>query len=145
MSALLALAQNVQWWHWWVAAAVLAVAETLVPGAIAIWFGASAVVVGALVLVVPVPWQLQLLIFAVLGVVACFAYRRLRTPQDLTSDQPSLNKRAAQYVGESFTLIEPLSGGNGKVQVGDTTWLVRGPDARGRRARFGTERGAGVD
>jgi hypothetical protein len=127
---------ELQWWHWWILAAVLAVAETLVPGAVAIWFAAAAVVVGAVVLVVPVPWQLQMLVFAILGVVACFVYRRYRGTQDLASDQPQLNKRAAQYVGESFTLIEALSGGSGKVQVGDSTWIVHGPDApAGARVR----------
>jgi membrane protein implicated in regulation of membrane protease activity len=136
LNELVRFAQGLQWWHWWVLAAVLAVAETLVPGAVAIWFAASAVVVGALVLVVPVPWQLQLLIFAVLGVVACFVYRRYRGVKDLDNDAPQLNKRAAQYIGQAFTLLEPLSGGSGKVQVGDTTWLARGPDApAGTRVR----------
>jgi membrane protein implicated in regulation of membrane protease activity len=128
MNALIAFAQGLQWWHWWIAAALLAVAETLVPGAIAIWFAAAAVVVGALTLVAPVPWQLQLLVFAVLGVVACFVWRRLRGTQDLQSDLPQLNKRAAQYVGQTFTLIEALSGGNGKIRVGDSVWLVTGAD-----------------
>ncbi len=87
-------------------------------------------------LVVPVPWQLQLLIFAVLGVVACFVYRRYRGAKDLDSDAPQLNKRAAQYIGQAFTLLEPLAGGTGKVQVGDTIWLARGPDApAGTRVR----------
>lgn len=136
MSELIALAQGLQWWHWWVLAALLAVAETLVPGAVAIWFAASATVVGALVLIVPVPWQLQLLIFAILGVVACLVYRRYRGTKDLDSDAPQLNKRAAQYIGQAFTLLEPLSGGSGKVQVGDSIWLARGPDApAGARVR----------
>jgi inner membrane protein len=136
VSELVAFVQGLQWWHWWVLAAVLAVAETLVPGAVAIWFAASAVVVGALALIVPVPWQLQLMVFAILGVVACFVYRRYRGVSDLDSDAPQLNKRAAQYIGQAFTLLEPLSGGSGKVQVGDTIWLARGPDApAGTRVR----------
>jgi membrane protein implicated in regulation of membrane protease activity len=136
MNGLVAFAQGIQWWHWWILAAVLAVAETLVPGAIAIWFAAAAVAVGALVLVVPVPWQLQLLVFAVLGVVACFVWRKYRGVTDLQSDLPQLNKRAAQYVGQTFTLIEALSGGHGKIRVGDSVWRVTGADLpRGARVR----------
>ena len=55
-------ASHLQWWHWWIAAAVLGAAETVLPGAVAIWFAAGAGVVGALLLIVPVPWQLQLVL-----------------------------------------------------------------------------------
>ncbi len=34
--------QNLEWWHWMVLAVLLAAAETLIPGAVAIWFAASA-------------------------------------------------------------------------------------------------------
>ena len=123
-------AMHLQWWHWWIAAAVLAAAETFLPGAIAIWFAAAAVVVGALLLVVPVPWQLQLVLFGALGVVAIFLWRRLRFQDgNVSDDQPALNQRGVQYIGQEFTLVEALSGGTGKIHVGDTVWLVHGPDS----------------
>ncbi len=121
MNELLDFARGLQWWHWWVAAAVLAAIETFMPGAVAIWFAAAAVVVGALLLVVPVPWQLQLVLFGVLGCVALLVWRRLRRNEPLSSDQPNLNQRGLQYVGQEFTLVEP-----GKVRVADTVWKVRG-------------------
>ena len=93
-------AQSLTWWHWWIAAAVLAALETFLPGAIAIWFAAAAVVVGAIQLVAPMPWQLQLVLFGALGVVAIFVWRRFRPPEDDRSDQPSLNQRGVQYVGQ---------------------------------------------
>jgi membrane protein implicated in regulation of membrane protease activity len=98
------------------------------PGAVAIWFAASAVVVGALLLVVPVPWQLQLVIFAVLGCVLLYVWRRMRPKDDNASDRPNLNQRGQQYVGQSFTLVNAVRGGTGKVTVGDTVWLVQGPE-----------------
>lgn len=123
-------AQSVTWWHWWIAAAVLAVLETFLPGAIAIWFAAAAVIVGAVQLVVPMPWQLQLVLFGALGLAAIFSWRRLR-PQDYKAkeDPQHLNRRGAQYVGQVFPLVEAIRDGQGKVGVGDTVWLVRGPDA----------------
>jgi inner membrane protein len=136
-------AQNLQWWHWWIAAAVLAAFETFMPGAVAIWFAAAAVVVGALILVVPVPWQLQLVIFGALGVAAIFLWRKYQSPTDGQSDRPNLNQRGAQYVGQEFTLVEPLRGGNGKVTVGDSVWMVQGADAPvGARVRVTGSDGA---
>jgi membrane protein implicated in regulation of membrane protease activity len=135
--------QGLQWWHWWIAAAILAVFETFLPGAVAIWFAAAAVVVGALLLVIPIPWQIQLVLFGVLGLIAIFLYRRFRGTHDLASDQPLLNQRAAQYVGQIFTLIEPLSNGTGKVRVGDSVWLVNGTDLPvGARVRVRAVRGS---
>ncbi|MEO8315214.1 MAG: NfeD family protein [Pseudomonadota bacterium] len=121
--------QGLQWWHWWILGAILAAVETMLPGVLAIWFGASALVVGALLLVVPIPWQLQLVLFAVLGVVALMLWRRFRHPEAPESEQPALNQRGQHYVGQSYTLVEPIKGGSGKIQVGDTVWLVQGSDA----------------
>jgi hypothetical protein len=140
---MLEFAQKLDWWHWWIAAAVLAAAETFIPGAIAIWFAAAAVVVGALLLIVPVPWQLQLVLFGVLGVVAILVWRRYRFQDGNVSAQPALNQRGVQYIGQQFTLVEPVAGGTGKIQVGDTVWLVHGPDApAGSRVRVTGVNGA---
>jgi membrane protein implicated in regulation of membrane protease activity len=139
-------AQNLQWWHWWIAAAVLAALETFIPGAVAIWFAASAVVVGALLLLVPVPWQLQLVIFGALGLVAILLYRRYRGANDYASDQPQLNQRGAQHVGQVFTLVDALSNGSGKVRVGDSVWLVHGADLpAGARVRVTAVRGSAFE
>jgi inner membrane protein len=134
---MLTFAQSLTWYHWWIAAAVLAILETFLPGAVAIWFAAAAVVVGALQLVVPMPWQLQLVLFGVLGATTIVLWRRYRTPEEpLTSDQPSLNQRGAQYLGQVLELVEPIADGQGKVRVADTVWLVRGVDApMGARVR----------
>jgi len=126
---MLEFARNLQWWHWWIAAAVLATAETFLPGAIAIWFAAAALVVGALLLIMPVAWQLQLVLFGALGIAAVFVWRRYRFSGGNESAQPNLNQRGLQYVGHEFTLIEALRGGSGKIQLGDTVWLVSGADA----------------
>jgi len=126
---MVALAQSLQWWHWWIAAAVLAALETFLPGAIAIWFAAAAVVVGGLLLVMPIPWQLQLVLFGVLGVAALLLWRKYKAPDDSTSEQPALNQRGVHYIGQVFTLVEPIASGTGKIQVGDGVWLAQGADA----------------
>lgn len=134
---MLEFAQNLTWYHWWIAAAGLAILETFLPGAVAIWFAAAAVVVGAIQLVLPMPWQLQLVLFGALGAATIVLWRRYRTPEEpLVSDQPNLNQRGAQYMGQVFELVEPIADGQGKVRVADTVWLVRGEDApEGARVR----------
>jgi membrane protein implicated in regulation of membrane protease activity len=99
------------------------------PGAVAIWFAASAFVTGAVLLVVPIPWQLQLVLFGALGVLAIFLWRRYRPENNETSDQPGLNQRGVKYVGQVFQLFEPVKDGTGKIRVGDGVWLVGGAAA----------------
>ena len=49
--------QGLNWWQWIVFALVLGALETFMPGAVAIWFAASAAIIGLLLVVVPLPWQ----------------------------------------------------------------------------------------
>ncbi len=49
-------------------------------------------------------------------------------PSVSKSDQPYLNRPAAQIVGRVLVVAEAIEGGRGKVRVGDTLWPVQGPD-----------------
>lgn len=118
---------RLDWWHWWIAAAVLAAFETFMPGAVAIWFAIAAAIVGALLLVVPVPWPLQLVLFGALGFVAVLMYRNYARRRGDGTPVTTLNQRGLQYVGQEATLVEPLDAGNGKIRLGDTVWKVTGP------------------
>ena len=111
-----------------VLAVVLAAAETLMPGAVAIWFAASAAVIGLLLIVIPIPWQWQLIGFAVLGVAAMLLYRNYRKKNPGTFEQPNLNQRGLQYVGSELVLVEPIEQGSGKAKLGDGVWKVSGPE-----------------
>lgn len=121
--------EGLTWWHWWIVAAVLAAAETFIPGALAIWFAAAALLLGAVLLVLPIPWQLQLVLFGALSVVATMLWWRYGRAKVDESTQPTLNQRGQQYIGRILPLAEPIEGGTGKVELGDTVWLVNGADA----------------
>ena len=125
---MIAFVSTLQWWHWWIIAAVLGIVEALVPGAVAIWFAAAALVVGALLLVIPIPWQLQLVLFGGLSIAALFLWRNYKGAHPETSEQPHLNQRSAQYIGQVYKLSEPIVQGYGKAYVGDGAWKVRGPE-----------------
>ena len=44
------------------------------------------------------------------------------------SDQPLLNRRAEQFVGRRYVLDSAIVNGQGKARVGDSVWLVEGPE-----------------
>ena len=52
-------------WGWLTAAAILAIAEMIVPGVFLIWIGFAALVTGVLALLLPIGVAAQWLIFAV--------------------------------------------------------------------------------
>ena len=119
----------IEFWHWWVLAAVLLAVETFIPGAVFLWMGISAIAVGALVLFAPeLGWEVQLLIFALLSIVTFFLWRRYQNQHPTPSEQPLLNQRARQYVGRLFSLEQPIVNGEGKIRVDDSIWKVRGVD-----------------
>ena len=122
-------------WGWLVAAALLLALETVVPGVHFLWFGLAAAVVGVVAIALgavgysaALSWPLQVIAFALLSVMAVFFVRRWANPAHNASDLPDLNSRAAQYVGRTFVVAEAITGGRGKITVGDSLWAAEGPD-----------------
>ncbi|HEB59794.1 MAG TPA: NfeD family protein [Gammaproteobacteria bacterium] len=115
-------------WHWWILGLVFVILEVFAPGAIFIWMGAAAGVVGLLELVFDLDWKLQWGIFAVLSVASILAWRYYLKRHPTPTEQPVLNRRGEQYVGRTFTLEEPIVNGNGKIRVDDSTWKIEGED-----------------
>ena len=117
-------------WHWWILALLLIIAETLLPGTFFLWMGIAALVLGLVVLLVPaLGWEWQLILFAILSLVSIVGWRTWHRRHPEESEQPMLNRRAEQYIGRIFVLESSIQNGYGKVKVGDTLWRVRGSDA----------------
>lgn len=114
----------------WAAAALLLIAaETMVPGAFLLWMGLAAAVVCLVVLVLPgLSLLTQIVLFVVLSILAVLAYRKWFRRRERPSDQPLLNRRAQQLVGQVLELEQPIVDGRGRVKVGDAFWSVSGPD-----------------
>ena len=109
-------------WNWFILAVILFLLETVVPGVHFVWFGLSAFIVGALSVLVDVTWQWQMVIFAAIACATVFFVRRYASPDMHGTDEPDLNIRAAQYIGREVMVEEAITGGRGKVRVGDTLW-----------------------
>ncbi len=121
--------EQIEFWHWWIAGVLLAIIEVFAPGAILIWLGVAAGLVGAMVLAVPdMAWQIQFLIFGVLSVSSIVAWRYYQRRHPTETDQPKLNRRGEQYVGRVFTLQEGIVNGTGVVWVDDSRWKIQGTD-----------------
>jgi membrane protein implicated in regulation of membrane protease activity len=118
-------------WHWWILAVVLIVAEALLPGTFLLWLGIAAGLVGVILLVVPeLGWQYQFLIFAAVSVAAIAGWRSYQRRHPIESDQPLLNRRGEQYVGRTFALAEPIVGGQGRCASATACGRSRAPTCR---------------
>jgi membrane protein implicated in regulation of membrane protease activity len=115
---------------WWLLALVLIAAEMLAPGYFLLWIGIAAGVMGLVTLVVPgLPGIAQAVLFGLLAIAACLVYWKfIRPVAEQRDDQPLLNRRGAQLVGQRFVLAESIVNGRGRVKVGDSEWLAEGPD-----------------
>lgn len=67
------------------------------------------------------------MLWAVLGLAAMVWYRNYKRTRPDFTEQPALNQRGLQYVGQEFELVEPIVNGTGKVRIGDGVWKVSGP------------------
>lgn len=121
-------------WNWesvtWAAVALLLfAAETLAPGAFMLWLGLAASVVFVAVLLLPgLPVLAQVAAFIVLSFISIQVYRTWFRGRERKSDQPALNRRADQLVGRVVPLERAIVNGQGRVQIADAYWEVRGPD-----------------
>ncbi|HEY8595992.1 MAG TPA: NfeD family protein [Devosiaceae bacterium] len=124
-------------WSWVIVGIVLLAIELVAPGGVFVWLGAAAIVTGLLVLLAPIGWPLQFVVFGVLsvaGISAWLVYVRGRGRSD--TDRPFLNRRAEANVGREAVLTEPIRNGFGQIELGDSVWRVSGPELpAGQRVR----------
>lgn len=115
-------------WSWIVAGLILLALELVVPGGFLLWMGISGVATGLLLMVQPMPWPLQWLIFGALSLVTIVLWVRWNRGRPPASDRPYLNQRADRFIGHETVLEEAIEQGFGRVVLGDTVWRVSGPD-----------------
>ena len=123
-------------WVWLALGLALAVAEIVIPGVFLIWLAGAAIVTGLLAWALPLSLALQIVIFAVLAIVAVFSGRRFLRSHPVEGADPLMNDRGGRLVGETVVVTSMIVGGTGRIKYGDSEWLARGPDAEpGTRMR----------
>ncbi len=116
-------------WYWWVLAVALLGIEILTSGFFFLWMSIAAVVTGFLALIMPfLNINIQIFVFAVLSMASVILWKRYMNQHPIETDHPYLNQRGAQYIGRTFTLIEAIENGQGRVKVDDSRWRVEGED-----------------
>lgn len=121
--------EHLDFWHWFILAAILIILEMFAPGAFLLWIGIAAGVVGAVLYFVPaMTWEYQFILFSLASVGSIIAWRTYRNTHPVVTDEPTLNRRGAQYIGRVFTLDAPIVNGVGKIRVDDSTWKIEGAD-----------------
>jgi len=114
---------------WTVMALLLFGMEMLIPGAFMLWLAFAATAMIAIVWLIPgLPFLAQAALFVVLGFVSIFVYRKWYRGKEFVSDQPTLNRRAAQLIGRIVVLERAIERGTGRVQIADAYWEVSGPE-----------------
>ncbi|MDF2114197.1 NfeD family protein [Roseiarcaceae bacterium H3SJ34-1] len=115
-------------WLWLVAGVLLCAAEAVVPGMFLLWIGIAALATGLVLAVFAfsLPWTLVL--FGILTIVSLLLGRKFYGSRDVEGDRPFLNRRADALVGRTFILTEAIRQGEGRINVDDSPWRVRGPD-----------------
>jgi membrane protein implicated in regulation of membrane protease activity len=128
---------------WLAIGLLLAAAEMAAPGVFLIWMAGAALITGVIAWLVPIGLPLQIVVFAVLAIVAVFSGRRYLRAYPVVSADPKLNDRGAQAVGEIVVVTHAIDAGRGRVRMGDSEWLAKGPDAEpGSRMRVSGHDGA---
>ncbi len=124
-------------WAWFIAAVILACGELAMPGIFLIWLAGAAAVTGVLTWAIGWGWEVQLASFAVLAVISIYLGREFLKRNPIQTEDTGLNRRGDRMIGEIVTVVEAISSGNGKVQIGDSPWLAKGPDmAVGSKVRI---------
>lgn len=130
-------------WLWLGLGLILAIAEIVIPGVFLIWLAGAALVTGVVTWLVPLGLPVEIVLFAVLAVASVFVGRNYLSRNPIAEADPKLNRRGDQAVGETVTVTQVIEGGQGRVKLGDSEWLARGPDAEpGTKMRVAGHDGA---
>ena len=131
------------YWLWIAAGLSLAVLEILVPGVYLIWLAAAALITGGLSFLFDFGWPLEIISFVSLALIAVYSARRYLSQRPIISSDPLLNQRGGRMVGEIALVVQPIESGSGRVKLGDSEWIARGPDTpAGERVRISGNDGA---
>lgn len=121
--------QQLSAWHWVALGFLLLIGELVGAGGYLLWTSISAMVLGILLWLFPnMLWQAQFLIFAIGSMLSAGLWHLYLLRKPIKSDQPTLNKRGATYVGKTFVLTHGIVNGRGKIRIDDCNWELNGND-----------------
>lgn len=123
---LLAFLEDLGPWQWLIIGVLLLIFELFTGSLFILWPALAALIVGLVMFVIPLSWEMQLVLFAILTAAGLFygeKYLRPRLKKDTSADD--LNDRAKIMVGRRVTAVANFVNGDGRVDFGDTQWKAR--------------------
>jgi inner membrane protein len=119
---------------WAIVALLLFGMEVLAPGAFMLWLAFAASAVMVIVWLFPgLSFLIQAMLFVALGFASILVYRKwFRGNDDVMTDQPALNRRAAQLVGRRCLLGGQRPRSPGRRQRAHCRRRGHDPDSRSR-------------
>lgn len=127
-----AILQPLESWHWLLIGLALLSIELLISGAYFLWIGAAALAAGMVSYLIPLHPIAQVILFGMLAILLVWGSRKLLPRYHIKPTDVLLNRRGAQLIGRELILDEPICQGRAQVQIGDSKWMVHGPDLPAR-------------
>lgn len=130
-------------WVWLTLGLILAGLEMLVPGVYLIWLAVAAIVTGVLTFALDLSLPFQVIDFVSLALIIAFSAKRFLRDRPIESPDPLMNLRGARLVGETALVVQAIEHGSGRVKLGDSEWIARGPNvAAGQHVRVSGSEGS---
>ncbi|MEP1230129.1 MAG: NfeD family protein [Litorimonas sp.] len=89
-----------------------------------LWTAAAAILMAGIVLVLPIGWGLQFVLFFVLSLALLILGHIYVRPRFKGGEPSDLNDRARSMVGQRVKAVSDFEVGKGRVHVGDTQWAA---------------------
>ncbi len=144
----IAALESMDVWKWLILGVALLVLELFTGTLFLLWPAIAAIIVGLIKAVVPLGWEMQLLLFAIIttaGLIWGEKYLRPRLNRNKAAE--GLNERGSAMIGQKVRAIADFDMGRGRVKVGDTEWaakLTSGEAKAGEELRIIEVSGASV-
>lgn len=129
MDIILSALATITPWHWLALALILIGLEIMLGTYDLLWLSGAAFLTAAYAaLPVPEPmsgWQAECLAFTIAGIVLLILGRTVFSGlRKAKTDRPNLNQRSKSLVGRTAVAVTDFAGGEGRVKLGDSTWLA---------------------
>lgn len=111
-------------WLWLVLSIILLAIELSAPGISFMWLGGASALTAVIVWLFPMGWAAQCMLFSFLTLLSLLVWWKLFRKEDQVDNH--LNNPAGRYVGQTHALVQAIENGRGKIQIGDTQWVVEG-------------------
>jgi membrane protein implicated in regulation of membrane protease activity len=112
----------------WTLLSILLVAlEMVVPGMWVVWFAVPAILTGVMAEIFSLSLGMQIVVFAVFNIIALLLLLKFGRKNWVVKQLDShINQRGYEYIGQVCILKYAITGGQGRIKLGDTYWILKG-------------------